>query len=186
MTGHLSSALSTPVISSVKSPGVPPHPELHRTSSFVMCLPERGRICQLAPRTSPISCKSRATVASRSLARCALGPQTSVTRPVESNYRRPTTAVDMTGTSTTTSAVSRRRQTDRQTSRGTTPPVTGHLPLLPLHRWLGSRVVSMLDSGAVGPGFKSQLRRCRVTDLGKLLTLIVPLFTKQRNRQQPP
>ena len=31
--------------------------------------------------------------------------------------------------------------------------------------WLGSRVVSVLDSGAEGPGFKSQLRRCRVTRL---------------------
>jgi len=31
--------------------------------------------------------------------------------------------------------------------------------------WLASRVVSMLDSGAVGPGFKSQLRHCRVTVL---------------------
>jgi len=29
--------------------------------------------------------------------------------------------------------------------------------------WLDSRVVSVLDSGAVGPGFKSQPRRCRVT-----------------------
>ena len=28
----------------------------------------------------------------------------------------------------------------------------------------------MLDSGAEGPGFKSQLRRCRVTVLGKLFT----------------
>ena len=28
----------------------------------------------------------------------------------------------------------------------------------------------MLDSGAEGPGFKSQPRRCRVTVLGKLLT----------------
>ena len=35
--------------------------------------------------------------------------------------------------------------------------------------WLGSRVVSVLDSGAVGSGFKSQWRRCRVTVLGKLL-----------------
>ena len=26
---------------------------------------------------------------------------------------------------------------------------------------LGSRVLSVLDSGAVGPGFKSQPRRCR-------------------------
>ena len=31
--------------------------------------------------------------------------------------------------------------------------------------WLGSRVVSVLDSGAEGPGFKSQPRRCRVTSL---------------------
>ena len=29
--------------------------------------------------------------------------------------------------------------------------------------WLGSRVVSVLDSGAVGPGFKSQPRRCRIS-----------------------
>ena len=47
--------------------------------------------------------------------------------------------------------------------------------------WLGSRVVSVLDSGAEGPGFKSQSRRCRVTVLGKLFTPIVPLFIKQQN-----
>jgi len=47
--------------------------------------------------------------------------------------------------------------------------------------WLGSRVVSVLDSGAVGPGFKSQPRDCRVTVLGILFTPIVPLFTNQRN-----
>jgi len=29
--------------------------------------------------------------------------------------------------------------------------------------WLGSRVVRALHSGAEGPGFKSQPRRCRVT-----------------------
>jgi len=45
----------------------------------------------------------------------------------------------------------------------------------------GSRVVSVLDSGAVGPGFKSQPRRRRVTVLGKLFTPIMPLFTKHRN-----
>ena len=39
--------------------------------------------------------------------------------------------------------------------------------------WLGSRVVSVLDSGAEGPGFKSQSRRCRVTVLGKLFTPIL-------------
>jgi len=47
--------------------------------------------------------------------------------------------------------------------------------------WLGSRVVSVLDSGAEGPGFKSQPRRCRVTVVGKLFTPVVPLFTKQQN-----
>ena len=47
--------------------------------------------------------------------------------------------------------------------------------------WLGSRVVSVLNSGAEGPGFKSPSRRCRGTVLSKLFTLIVPLFTKQRN-----
>ena len=47
--------------------------------------------------------------------------------------------------------------------------------------WLSSRVVSVLDSGAEGPGFKSQPLRSRVTVLGKLFTPIVPLFTKQRN-----
>ena len=47
--------------------------------------------------------------------------------------------------------------------------------------WLGSRVVSVLDSDAEGLGFKSQPRRCRVTVLGKLFTPVVPLFTKQRN-----
>ena len=47
--------------------------------------------------------------------------------------------------------------------------------------WLGSRVVSVLDSGAEGPGFKSQPRRCRITVLGELFTPIVPLFTNQRN-----
>ena len=44
-----------------------------------------------------------------------------------------------------------------------------------------SRAVSVLDSGAEGPGFESQPRRCGVTVLGKLFTPIVPLFTKQRN-----
>jgi len=49
----------------------------------------------------------------------------------------------------------------------------------PIMVWgLGSRVVSVLDSGAEGPGFKSEPR---VTVLGKLFTPIVPLFTKQRN-----
>ena len=40
--------------------------------------------------------------------------------------------------------------------------------------WLGSRVVSVLDSGAERLGFKSQPWRCRVTVLGILFTPIVP------------
>ena len=47
--------------------------------------------------------------------------------------------------------------------------------------WLGSRVVSVLDSGVEGPGFKSQSRHCRVPVSGKLFTPIVQLFTKQQN-----
>jgi len=47
--------------------------------------------------------------------------------------------------------------------------------------WLGSRVVSVLDSGAERPRLKSKSRRCQVTVLGKLFTPIVPLFTKQQN-----
>jgi len=50
---------------------------------------------------------------------------------------------------------------------------------------LDSRVVSVLDPGAEGPGFKSHQRRCRVAVLGKLFTPIVSPFTKQRNWQQP-
>ena len=34
-------------------------------------------------------------------------------------------------------------------------------------------MISVLDLGAEGPGFKSQLRRCRVTVLGKLFTPMV-------------
>jgi len=53
-------------------------------------------------------------------------------------------------------------------------------PTVAYYRWLGSRVVSVPDSGAEGPGFKSQPRRCRVTVLGKLFTPTVPLFIKQQ------
>ena len=52
--------------------------------------------------------------------------------------------------------------------------------LLPLIILIGSRVVSVLDSGTEGPGFKLQPRRCRVTVLSKQFTPIVPLFTKQQ------
>ena len=52
--------------------------------------------------------------------------------------------------------------------------------ILPISGWLGSRVVSVLDSGAEGPGFKSQPRRCRVTVLGKLFTPIIA-FAVERN-----
>jgi len=47
--------------------------------------------------------------------------------------------------------------------------------------WLGSRVVSVLDSSAEGPRFKLQSQHCRVTVSGKLFTPIVPLITKQQN-----
>ena len=47
--------------------------------------------------------------------------------------------------------------------------------------WLGSRVVSVLDWGAVGPEFKSQPQNCHLTVLDELFTPLVPLFTKQRN-----
>jgi len=50
-----------------------------------------------------------------------------------------------------------------------------HLQLSSLQVVARSRVVSVLDSGAVGLGFKSQPRCCRVTVLGKLFTPIVPL-----------
>jgi len=39
-------------------------------------------------------------------------------------------------------------------------------------------VVSVLDSGAEGPGIKLQLWRCHVTVLGKLFTPIVPVFSE--------
>jgi len=48
--------------------------------------------------------------------------------------------------------------------------------------WLDSQVVSVLDSGTEGPGFKLQSRRYRVTVLGKLFTPTVPLFTKQQKQ----
>ena len=51
--------------------------------------------------------------------------------------------------------------------------------IVSLRRSLGSRVVSVLDSSAEGPGFKSQPQCCRVTVLGKLFAPIVPLFNKQ-------
>ena len=66
----------------------------------------------------------------------------------------------------------RRRQENENTKLGT---------VLLLIGWLGSRVVSVLDSGTEWPGFKSQSRRCRATVLGKLFTPIVPLFTNQQN-----
>ena len=37
-------------------------------------------------------------------------------------------------------------------------------------------LLSVLDSGAVGPGFKSQPPRCRVTVLGKLFTPVASVY----------
>jgi len=80
-------------------------------------------------------------------------------------------------------------QTQRTQLRSTTTvPLNQRQTVLPTEFFLcgspmlGSRVVSVLDSGSEGPVFKSQSRRCRVTVLGKLFTPIVPLFTKQQNR----
>jgi len=50
--------------------------------------------------------------------------------------------------------------------------------------WLGSRVVSVLDSGAVGPAARVQIAVAMLSGnslIGKLLTPIVLLLTKQRN-----
>ena len=52
-----------------------------------------------------------------------------------------------------------------------TPDLTGGFKgACPPRGWLGSRVVSVLDSGAEGSGFKSQRRRCPVTVLRKPFT----------------
>ena len=64
-------------------------------------------------------------------------------------------------------------------------PVIGFQSSIQILGWLGSRVFSVLDSGTVGHGFKSQPRRCRVTVLGKLFTPIVPLFTKHEIGSSP-
>jgi len=60
---------------------------------------------------------------------------------------------------------------------GVCPSVRLSVRFSVLARWLGSRVISMLDSGAEGPGSN----RGRDAVLGKLFTPIVPLFTKQQN-----
>ena len=49
------------------------------------------------------------------------------------------------------------------------------------HCHIITTIIIIMDSGAEGPGFKSQPRRSRVTVIGKLFTPIVPLFTKQQN-----
>jgi len=52
---------------------------------------------------------------------------------------------------------------------------------VPAHLYSVAEWLACWISGAEGPGFKSQPRRCRETVLGKLFTPIVPLFTKQQN-----
>jgi len=47
------------------------------------------------------------------------------------------------------------------------------------------RVISVLDSGAEGPGFKSQPRRCCITVSDKLFTPIVPVFIKLQIGSSP-
>jgi len=53
------------------------------------------------------------------------------------------------------------------------------------HERVGIIAYCVLDSGTVGPWFKSQPRRCRVIVLDRLFAPIVPLFTNQRNWYQP-
>ena len=47
--------------------------------------------------------------------------------------------------------------------------------------WLGSRVVSVLDSGAEGPWVQIAVATLSGNSLRQLFTPIVPLFTKQQN-----
>ena len=71
-----------------------------------------------------------------------------------------------------------------QSTEGSAASVTiGHILMQKqcLQGWLGSRLVSVLDSGTVVLGFKSQSRCCPVAVLGKLFTPIVPLFINQQN-----
>ena len=44
-------------------------------------------------------------------------------------------------------------------------------------------MVSVLDSGAVGPWFKSRQRRCRVTVLGKLFTPTVLVSSEDEEEE---
>ena len=69
------------------------------------------------------------------------------------------------------------------TTPASTSPInsTHYATLYPQTGQLGSRVVSVLDSVAEGPGFKSQPRCCRITVLGKLFTPILLLLFKQQN-----
>ena len=80
-------------------------------------------------------------------------------------------------TARTDNSISSRRRSDQMTGVWR---LWGKLRCLDHLGWLGSRVVSVLDSGAEGPGLKSQPRCCPVTVLGKLFTPIVPVFTKQQ------
>jgi len=71
----------------------------------------------------------------------------------------------------------RKREREFATELGMEMGHNGNMKSYSRSGWLGSRVVSVLDSGAERPGFKSQ----PTTVLGKLFTPIVPLFTKQQN-----
>jgi len=51
--------------------------------------------------------------------------------------------------------------------------------------WLGSRVVSVLNSVAEQPGFKSQSRRCRVTVFGKVFTPLCLCSPSSKNCSSP-
>jgi len=88
----------------------------------------------------------------------------------------------MPGTAVTNTSTSLNSVTMQANEQSTTSSILGHVQnQIMVGWWLGCHQVSVLDSVTEGPGFKSQSRRCRVTDLGKLFTPIVPLFTKQQN-----
>ena len=92
----------------------------------------------------------------------------------------PSSLLKSTTTTTTTLAKSRRHSDGTDDAPVAKPGgslsalLTQKKLVLESQGWLAIRVVSVLDSNAEEPWFKSQPRPCRVTVLGKL-------FTKQRN-----
>jgi len=144
---------------------------------------ERTRCCYGELRSSCIDICCNVTCRSVSL-------QLLVFRSLaRSDHRRPAADVQVERRRSTPAVLQQPRETRRVLGRAAREGIrqVSQLPAASLSRhyrslWvLGSRAVSVLVSGAEGPGFKSQPRRCRVKVLGKLFTPVVPLFTKQQN-----